>query len=445
MSEFYLGLDLGTTSVSACLLPADGSPAEALSVPHGAALAGSAETEDPVKLLAAARSLLSAFWEKHPGQIASIGVTGQMHGILYIGRDGDPLSPLYSWQNKLALAPLPSGRNALEEILEKTGCVLYAGYGLATHYALSRTGRIPHGAASLLTAGDLLSLSLTGKKIPLLHPTNAHSIGFFDRTENRFAGYGSLPDFREELLPAVSCEEKPAGDFRGVPVSLAVGDNQASFFGAMRDESGLLLNLGTGGQLSALAGGEVVPDGLEARPYFGGRTLAIYASLAGGRAYAMLERFIRSLTGATDPVYPLLNTLAEKGFRENTRLSVDARFAGTRADPEKRGTITGIGEANFTPEAMAAGFLYGMAQELHDAEPLFGRPFSFLAATGNAVRKNPVLLEVIGDVFGLLPRLPRHTEEAAFGAALYGAVSAGLLDEKKARDLILYESEEERP
>ena len=441
MTDLYLGLDLGTTSASACLVPADGSPAESLSVPHGAAISGSAETEDLEKLLAASRSLLLSFWEKYPGRIVSIGVTGQMHGIAYLGKSGAPLSPLYTWQNQIARSPLPSGKTALEEIRDRAGRTLYAGYGLATHYALAKTGCVPPDAVSLATAGDAFAMALTGKSRPLLHPTNAHSIGFFDRAGNCFAGYEALPDFREDLLPSVAAGESPFGDFRGVPVSLAVGDNQASFFGAVREEDGLLLNLGTGGQLSALTAPEPVPDGLESRPYFAGRTLAAYSSLAGGRAYAMLERFVRSLLGAGEPVYPLLNRLAETGFRDKKVLAVDARFAGTRPEPGRRGAITGIGEENFTPEAMAAGFLYGMTRELWDALPLFGRPFSFLAATGNAVRKNPVLLRVIEDVFGIPPRLPRHTEEAGFGAALYGAVSAGLLDEKEARDLIRYRDE----
>ncbi|MBR0142948.1 MAG: hypothetical protein IJM21_02070 [Clostridia bacterium] len=445
MTDYYLGIDLGTTSVSVSLLPADGSPAEALSVPHGAAIGGSAETEDPEKLLAAARSLFLAAEKKRPGRIVSIGVTGQMHGILYLDRNGKPLSPLYTWQNQVARSPLPSGKSALEEIRERTGRVLFAGYGLATHYALSRAGLVPREAASFATAGDFLAMTLAGKSRPLLHPTNAHSVGFFDRTENRFAGYEALPDCRAELFPAVAAEEAPFGDFRGVPVSLAVGDNQASFFGAMREEDGLLLNLGTGGQLSALTGRRELPEGLEARPYFAGRTLAACSSLAGGRAYAMLERFVRSLLGAEEPVYPLLNALAEKGVREKKILPVDARFAGTRLDPGRRGAITGIGEENFTPEALAAGFLYGMTRELGEALPLFGRSFSFLAATGNAVRRNPVLLRVIEDVFGLPAHLPRHTEEAGFGAALYGAVAAGLLNEKGARDLIRYENEGDMP
>ena len=443
MKSYYLGLDLGTTTVSLCLLPPDGSAPITASLPHGAALPGKdAARQDPEKLLSAARALLARARESFPGEILSIGVTGQMHGILYLDGAGKALSPLYSWQDQTALLPLPGGKTALEEIREKTGLSLSPGYGLATHYALSRLGLIPREARSLLTAGDYLVTRLAGLSRPLLHPSNAQSLGFFDPGKNGFSGFEALPDFRGELLPAVSPEESPAGAFRGIPVSFAVGDNQAVFFGSLREEDGLLLNLGTGGQLSALVPGPSAPEGLEARPYFFGKTLASYASLSGGRAYAMLEKFVRALREKDEPQYAFLNRLAEKGLREETVLPVDTRFAGTRRDPALRGAITGIGEENFTPGAMTAGFLRGMTRELFDAAPLFGRSFSTLAATGNAVRKNPALREVIGETFALSPRLPRHTEEASFGAALFGAVSAGLLSECAARDLIRYEGED---
>ncbi|MBR5743566.1 MAG: sugar kinase, partial [Clostridia bacterium] len=307
MEPCFLGLDLGTTTVSASLVFPGGRRAEAASLPHGAGAGQEPGCQDPEKLLAAARTLLEGFWEGY-GKVVSVGVTGQMHGILYLDGDGKPLSPLFSWQCPLAEKTLSSGKSALEEIEETTGRRLFAGYGLATHHALFRMGRVPDGAKTLLTAGDLFAMTLAGRGEPLLHPTNAASLGFFDREGNRFAGFSPLASFDALSLPAVARSDEPLGAFRGVPVSLAVGDNQASFLGSVREKDGVLLNLGTGGQISAL--GELragTPDGLEARPYFGGETLLSYATLAGGRAWAALEGFVRSLLSVREPVYPLLN------------------------------------------------------------------------------------------------------------------------------------------
>lgn len=58
-----------------------------------------------------------------------------------------------------------------------------------------------------------------------------------------------------------------------------------------------------------------------------------------------------------------------------------------------RGEISGISEDNFTPEALAAGCLYGMAGELHEIYGKIGgtRQIDRLVASGNAIRKNRIL------------------------------------------------------
>ena len=53
-----------------------------------------------------------------------------------------------------------------------------------------------------------------------------------------------------------------------------------------------------------------------------------------------------------------------------------------------------------------------------------GAPVEALAASGNAVRKNPALLEAIVRVFGIKAEICPCQEEAAAGAARFGAMAA---------------------
>ena len=211
-------------------------------------------------------------------------------------------------------------------------------------------------------------------------------------------------------------------------MSVAIGDNQAAFIGSVTEpEHTVLVNIGTGSQISMLTdkplkGGHPL---VESRPFDGERYLLAGSCLCGGRAYAMLEYFFRkylSVSGVSDvSQYSLLNHLADKGWQQGNILSVKTTFCGTRADPTVRGQIEGIGEENFTPEAMAAGVLCGMADELYDLFRMMPkRPVHVLMASGNAVRKNPVLQRILSDRFGLVLQIPPYTEEAACGAALFG-------------------------
>ena len=74
------------------------------------------------------------------------------------------------------------------------------------------------------------------------------------------------------------------------------GDNQASFLGAAGDEENILLvNMGTGGQISVLSSQYFSGDGIEARPFLNRKYLLAGASLCGGKAYALLEQFFRKI------------------------------------------------------------------------------------------------------------------------------------------------------
>lgn len=232
---------------------------------------------------------------------------------------------------------------------------------------------------------------------------DAASLGFYDLCSNRFDA-----DALERcgafagILPAVTAGCEVIGSYRGIPVAVAIGDNQASFLGAVKDqERSALANFGTGSQISLVTseigdrpifGGEI-----EVRPYVDCEFLLCGSGLCGGRAYAIIERFFRAYAvacGLPDTEqYEVLNRLAEKGVESKNVLRVRTTFSGTRSDPDMRGEISGISEDNFTPEALAAGCLYGMAGELHEIYGKIGgtRQIDRLVASGNAIRKNRIL------------------------------------------------------
>ena len=79
-------------------------------------------------------------------------------------------------------------------------------------------------------------------------------------------------------------------------------------------------------------------------------------------------------------------------------------------------------EQYVTPEAFAAGLLVGMAEELYQLyQKMPHDGITKLVASGNGVRKNPVLRQVIEEVFRMELTIPDHTEEAAYGAAMFAA------------------------
>ena len=428
-----IGIDVGTTTVSACAVDTGtGRVLRIWTQPHGF-LPARHPWEQLQSVEETERLVRSILAECAAGpDIACLGLTGQMHGILYLDERGRAVSPLITWQDGRGDLPMPgSGETYAQALRRLTGYPCATGYGAVTHYYNVCSGAVPPEAAAFCTIQDYLFLRLTGGVRPVTHPSDGDSLGLYDRTRDAFdAAAIRRAGLDLSLFPSVS-RDCTAQTIFGFPAAVAIGDNQACFHGAVREpRDGLLLSVGTSAQISCWTDvpGEV--PGVEARPYVDHGRLLSGASLCGGRAYALLAQFCRQLLDAagdrcTD-VYGLLNRLAADGMDLPDPLLVDTAFSGTRLEPTRRGAIRNIGTGNFTPERLAAGFLQGCVDELRDfyrrMEPLLPCQPRYLVGCGNGLRRNPVLQQLFARTFGMELRLPAHREEAAYGAALFAMI-----------------------
>lgn len=427
-----IGLDIGTTTVCGVLIDAQsGRMLEARTLPNDAAVPGAHPWErlqNPARLERLCRELIDRWMRQYP-DVAGVGLSNQMHGAVYVNAKGEAVSPLVTWQDGRGNRPGESGDPYAAQLSARTGYPMATGYGLTTHWVNQQTGQVPPGARWLCTIGDYLAMRLTDATEPRMHATNAASFGLFNL---QTAGFDPAAlcaaDIAPQWLPPVQAEAGLAGTTPdGLAVALAIGDNQASFFGCGGAEGAVAVNVGTSGQVSMLTdSGEGAP-GIDLRPYLGGKRLAVGCSLCGGEAYAALKRFMEQtaalLGREPEPLYPILNAAAEALYATPERLSglaVDTRFCGTRADAGLRASITGLGLDTFTPAHLALGVLCGVCEELygywrqmpgHDgARRLIG--------SGNGLRKNPLLRRIFSDAFGMPLQVPLYEEEAAYGVAL---------------------------
>ena len=429
------GIDIGTTTISGVVLNTEsGQVLMSRTVSNDSFIdTGNPweRVQDAAKIVKQARLVLDELLVQHP-EISSIGLTGQMHGIVYVNKDGHAVSPLYTWQDGRGNLLEFDGHSLTEVIRTACGLQTASGYGLVTHLYNERNGLVPTEAETFCTIMDYFGMVLTGRKQPLVHTSNAASFGFFDVKNGCFQeDKVAVVWLDSAVLPAVTDRMEILGSYQGIPVTAAIGDNQASFLGAVGDkENTVLLNMGTGGQISVMSTEYFETSGIEARPFLDGKYLLVGASLCGGRAYAILEKFFREYLRAAESgepkvQYSIMEVLARKGKAAFTScgapLAVDTAFSGTREEPDRRGSITGISEENFTPEALTYGVLHGMAKELYDLYRKIDAgckiSVSHLIGSGNGLRKNPVLVEIFEDMFGTGLELSSYEEEAACGAA----------------------------
>ena len=414
------GIDIGTTSICGIILDTDSGKVLRNVTENSNAFISDCASFERIQsvdtIILKATNILKDFAKEG---IDAIGVTGQMHGIVYTDDEGNCVSPLYTWQDERGNEPY--GDTTYAEYMSS-----FSGYGAVTDFYNRENGIRPLCATAYCTIHDYFVMKLCSLKTPVIHDTN-------------YASFGK--EVTHNCAKAMSGFVL-AGTFEGIPVSVAIGDNQASVFSTLADEDCVLVNVGTGSQVSIVSDKPINTESVETRPYFDGKYLAVGAALCGGRAYSLLKDFYSRVYSyimplEDDGVYGIMNKMLMKN---PVPLNTDTRFAGTRSNKDITGSVEGITESNFTPEALTAGVLCGMTKELHDMYISMGAEKKGIVASGNGIRKNPALVKYTEEIFGYSIKIPRHQEEAAYGAALYAGVAAGIFrNSHEAHKLIGYE------
>ena len=426
-----LGIDIGTTTISAVVYAEGQGVLTAKTVSSDSFLPGESweKIQDPKVIYNKAMASIHEMLALHP-DIQAIGVTGQMHGIVYLDAAGDPVSPLYIWQDGRGDLPYDGSTTWAGHLSIITGYEVATGYGMVTHCYNLNHGLVPENATVFCTIHDYLAMKLAGRTVPLTEPTDAASLGLFDSPNGCFdAAALRVSGIDCALVPGLITDPCLGVGPLGIPVYAAIGDNQASFLGATGGRTDVLLvNMGTGSQISVYSPDYMKTTTLETRPFPDGGWLLVGASLCGGRAYALLENFFRQtvkmVTGSESSVYDAMARLLDTAEVTDAP-TVCTLFQGTRKDPTLRGSVTGLSTENFTPLHLIQGVMQGMADELFEMYrgylDLGGQRPAAMIGSGNGLRKNPHLCRIMEKTFGCPLILSENNEEAACGAAIYAA------------------------
>lgn len=449
-----IGVDVGTTTICGVAVDSSGGLSASVERANDSAMPGlpaSWSEQDPDRVRLRVVEVLSEL-ARQTGDVACIGLTGQMHGMLCVDASNRPVSRLVTWQDGRCLGPSADG-SSLDQMLrrvpykmwENCGCLPASGYMGSTLFWMCRNGALPTDARRVCFIHDWIG-GVLGGQLPVTDPSDAGSSGVYDLANlNWHDDIVRMLELPTELLPPVKesgevigrlCPEMAAatGLKAGIPVCNALGDNQASVVGSVADpDRSILVNLGTGGQISWTVPAFRRVRGMETRYLPQRRCMLVGASLCGGRAFAWLNDVVRSWLrdfgheAEREQVYGRLCALAAIGH-VGEPLVARTVFAGTRADPLARGAFENVGLDNFRLADVSRAVLEGIVEELCEFHDLAGGSAAHetVVASGNAIRKNPLLQGIIAARLRRRVVVPAHREEAACGAALMAGVGAGV-------------------
>jgi xylulokinase len=272
----FLGIDLGTSQAKALLCAADGTVfgQGAASYPVATPREGWAESDPGLwwrAVRSAVREALTA-----SAEVAAIGITGQMHGVVLCDERAVVLRPAILWLDRRAESDVTRYERLTGAQLAALGSTPWPGAAGPMLLWLSRHEPSAYRAARWqLQPKDWLRLRLTGEAAT--DPTDASGTLLYDLRRDTWAtGAVDALGLRTDLLPPIRGSAEVAGGLLdgpaaglglppGIPVVVGCADTAASLLAARVDHpvepgSGwALLTLGTGGQWIAPAD-SVDPD-----------------------------------------------------------------------------------------------------------------------------------------------------------------------------------------
>lgn len=449
-SGVVVGIDLGTSAVKVLATTtggreiASGSEFYGLETPHPDFVEQDADLVYRATMHVLERVLADV--RLRGSDVAAIGISSAMHGVLCVDENGEPLSRVITWMDRRAHA-IADGWRA-----DGNGSALYARTGAPMHPMLPVTKLrwLAEHDLDLFTKTrrfvglkELVVFRWTGEW--LVDHGIASATGMLDlRTRdwdplalqlarvdaNRLSAPAKPSTTLRTFRPAIA-RQLGIGD--GTAVVLASSDGPLANIGvgtAPREE--VALTLGTSGAVRILSGEPMLDAHGRTFCYcaddvhfvVGGPTSAAGASL--DWIFALLldetpkeERFARAAQIAAH-VAPGANGLVVLPF-----------FGGERApywNSALRGAFDGLDLAHDRRTIIRAAFesvvfgVYAVFDVMRELAPNARR----LLLTGG-LTKAPFVRQLLADVFGLPAVQPREQEASAFGAALLAAQAIGLI------------------
>jgi len=290
----YLGVDIGTTSVAAVTIDGRGKVLKCLNVPNpsaGEPTEDGRHEQDADAILSSVNALVArceSFVRAKGCEVAGIGWTGQMHGLVAVDRKLRAITPFVTWRDRRC-APPALGSGIMADWRKRKVKGIYRALTIPGYVIARRTGRC------------------------IVDRTFRASMG----TDEQLKSFTKwLPETDDGLM---------------------LGDNQAGVYAALKlKPKAAVVNFGTSGQLSRVVGKDSATHGL--RPFPGGRWLACRASHVGGAALAKLRKSL----GFS---WRRLNDEAEKNPRIAACVSAIVDDLSSGVDMRGVRALVGIGNA----------------------------------------------------------------------------------------------------
>ncbi len=452
MANVLIGIDLGTTNTKTIVIDPDGRTLAHAAQEYAVETPcpGWAEQQPKTWLQAAVDTTRQALAKADisPAQVAAIGLSGQMHGAVFLDRQGQPVRPAIIWPDQRTNAQVESVYRQVgkEQLGRWTANPIATGFMLVSWlWLMEHEPKAAQATRHLLLPKDYLRYCMTGTFGS--EPSDACSTLLFDTAHRCWCTPlldtfgiepGILPPIHEstEIAGGLTAEFATAVGLReGTPVVYGGSDQAMQALGNGLIDPGLLsCTIGTGGQLFAPTPEPSYDPALRlhcfchalpARWHLEAGVLSCGLSLKWLRDNVVGGASYNDLANAAATVQPGAEGLMFAPY-----------LAGERTphmDPYARAAFVGLtlrhGRAHLA-RAVMEGVVMALRQGLELMLDL-GASAERIVASGGATR-HLLWLQLQADIFDRPIHRTQTEEAAALGAAMLAGIGAGLYADAQA-------------
>lgn len=423
MSDLFLGIDLGTSGVKVAAVREDGTVAAqweasyALQRPHpGYAEIAPQEWE---------RALQRALQPLADLRFASVGIAGQMHGLVLVDDAGAPCRPAMLWPDRRAQNELAAWRGLSSAQRLRLANPLVAGMaGPMLHWVKDNEPLTWQCATAALQPKDYVRSRLGGPLVA--ERSDASATLLWDVPGDTWAAdvvtsLGLPADLLPDVVPSHWVVGQAA--LPGEPALVAgAGDTPAALLGAGGLAPGhVQINLGTGAQiLVGVAEPQPTPDPVTHLYADAGSAWYGMAAIQNG---GLALNKTREWLGLQWPDFFAAALSCPTGAGGVSVIPYLAGERGGVAQPATRGAWLGLSDST-TPAHLARAAIEGMLFTVRQGVELLAGPQQQVRVSGGGVRE-PFVGQLLADVLGATVSVVPDRSASALGAAMLAATGVG--------------------
>ena len=434
---YLLGIDVGTSSSKALIMDYNGtilafeSSSYEFSIPNIGYAEQNANTLWDNVVIAVKKALNKSKIR----EINAIGVTGQMHGLVTLDGDNNPIRPVIIWADQRSSAEVEVLKN--ENEFGRCANSAATGFALTSLMWLKKNEKESFAKVrKIMMPKDFILLQLTGTIGTDLSDASG-SLMLDAETCEWDTRLLKCLDFDSSILPQIheSCEivgfVRPQiavmlGLREEIPVIAGGGDSLMQLVGnGVVSDGQINTNIGTASQISCVTNLQPKKGNVLNNFHHVAKDLWVRcgASLNGG----LVLNWAKNLFFRGNIQYDELDKMAEKAPPGSGGIIFLPFICGERApyfDDKAKGILYGLSISN-SPEELIRAFLESVVYSFKDSmrffDPGIVKGNSYIIASGGGA-KSRLWLQLQADILGKPVRINTTSVEAAKGAAICAGV-----------------------